>query len=228
MSVGLVSGTSVSHSERFRSWEAFSRTNAYGEVHGKRCGGLIALNRHGPEGRTAPHAIDHRANIRFFADLGVTELVALSSVGSLREDLAPGTLVSCGDYVSFHPVTFQEREARPVTPGLDNTRVPDIARASGYTVVTDRVYVQTPGPRFETRAEIRILRQWGDVVGMTLAGEADLCAELGIRLHSLAIVDNYANGVGDRPLTPEAFERQVAAHREKADRLLKAIQDLYA
>ncbi len=227
MTVGLVSGTSVSRSAFFRSWEEISRQTAHGEVHGRRYGDLVALNRHGPGGTVPPHAVNHRANIRFFADLGVDEIISLSSVGSLREDLAPGAIVSCGDYVSFRPMTFQQQEMRPVTPRVDNAMIPEITRACGFAVETGCVYVQMPGPRFETRAEIRVIRHWGDVVGMTMANEADLCAEVGIGFNSVAVVDNFAHGILDRPVTAEIFRRQVGENQSRVDRLLEVFARLF-
>ncbi len=227
MSIGFISGTSVSRSPLFQSWESFSRETEYGRVPFRRQGALVALNRHGPDGITPPHAINHRANIRFFSDLGVEAIVSLNSVGSLKRDLPPGTLVSCSDYVSFRPMTFQDRQARPVAPRVGNTRIPEISRACDYPVETGRIYVQTRGPRFETRAEVRIIRDWGDVVGMTLAHEADLCAESEIDYNSLAIVDNFANGLFEDEFSHEVFQRQVKRNQAKVDRLLEVLLELY-
>ncbi len=227
MRIGLIGGTSVNRSRLFASWDACLETTDYGEVAYRKKGCLVALNRHGPEGGTPPHAINFRANIRFFEKAGVAEIISLNSVGSLDLDLPPGTLVSCSDYVSFRPATFRDREVRPVVPGISNTLLPAIAKACSHSIEGDKVYVQTSGPRFETRAEIRIIRGWGDVVGMTLGSEADLCAETGIGVNSVAMVDNFANGLAAESLSVELFERRVRENQNKVDQLLGVIAELY-
>ena len=91
---------------------------------------------------------------------------------------------------------------------------------------TGKIYVQTRGPRFETKAEIRIIREWGDVVGMTAAHEADLCGELGLNYNLLAIVDNYANGLEGTEVDFANFDGLVRANQEKADRLLTRLLEI--
>ena len=81
------------------------------------------------------------------------------------------------------------------------------------------VYVQTTGPRLESRAEIAFFKTIGDVVGMTMASEATLASEIGIPYAALCTVDNFCNGVVDEPLT---FERIRETQRANAD-LTKAI-----
>src|SRR5690606_35044805 len=139
--------------------------------------------------------INHRANIRALADLGFEDVVSLNSVGSLKRDLPPGTLVSCSDYVCFQqgPQTFFDDELKGGAPGIANNLLPLLLErlAADFIIQPDKVYVQMRGPRFETKAEIKIIQHWGDVVGMTAAHEADLCAEIGLRYNSLAIIDNF-------------------------------------
>ena len=75
--------------------------------------------------------------------------------------------------------------------------------------------MQTRGPRFETKAEIRLLTQWGDVVGMTAAHEADLCREIGLHYNSFAMVDNYANGVMNEEIDFNRFKALVKENQLK-------------
>jgi 5'-methylthioadenosine phosphorylase len=83
------------------------------------------------------------------------------------------------------------------------------------------------GPRFETRAEVRILREWGDVAGMTAAHEADLCAEIGLRYNSLAIVDNYANGLeGAAGIDFVRFKGLVRENQARVDRLFTRLLEI--
>ncbi len=227
MKIAFLSGTSIAKSSLFDAWS----TREVGTVHGRAIvrthGDFVLLNRHGPT-YLPPHAINHRANIQALADLGYDEVVALSSVGSLQLDLPPGTILSCGDYVSFRPFTFSDTELRAMGPEIANTRIEQIAAALPYPLPRGKVYIQTPGPRFETRAEVRILRQWGDVVGMTAAAEADLCREIGLRYNSLCIVDNYANGILGTELSPDSFRELVRANQAKVDDLFRRLLQLFA
>ena len=227
MKVGLIGGTSLHHCDSFHAWPSRTRATEFGKVVFRAKGKLAVLDRHGPEGETPPHAINHRANVTLFRDLGVDTLISLNSVGSLRTDLAPGTLVSCADYVSFHPATFQDETLRPVAPAIGNPLLPGILRELDRPVEAGKVYVQTRGPRFETKAEVRIIRQWGDVVGMTLGSEADLCAEAELPLTSLAMVDNFAHGLTEQPLSAESFRRQLLVNRQAIAGLLAVLVRLY-
>jgi 5'-methylthioadenosine phosphorylase len=156
--------------------------------------------------------------------------VSLNSVGSLKSDLPPGALVSCADYVGLQqgPATFFDEELKGGAPGIDNNLIPQIVAglAPEFMIHTGKVYVQTRGPRFETKAEIRIIKDWGDVVGMTAAHEADLCRELGLRYNSLAIVDNYANGLEGTEIDFAKFKDLVKSNQAKVDRLFALLLEI--
>lgn len=228
MKVALISGTSIASSRLFSDWAERRTETPYGEVAYRARGDCIVINRHGFGPPLPPHAINYRANVRAVRDLGFETLLSLNSVGSLQPELTPGSLVSCADYVSFlPPETYWDRELRGTSPGIDNNLIEEIAALSPIPIQTGKVYVQMRGPRFETKAEIRILRQWGDVVGMTLAGEADLCREIGIRYNSLAMVDNYANGVMDQEISFASFKVMVARNQDKVDAVLRSLAGIF-
>jgi 5'-methylthioadenosine phosphorylase len=84
------------------------------------------------------------------------------------------------------------------------------------------------GPRFETRAEIRVIRDWGDVVGMTAAHEADLCVEAGLRYNSLALVDNFANGIEGTGIDFARFNDLVKSNQATVDRLFTRMLEILA
>lgn len=191
------------------------------------------LNRHGAgDVPLPPHRINFRANIAALAELGYKDVLAFNSVGSLRAQLCPGTFVSCSDYVSFQqaPATYYDDRITGSASGIANNLLPRLVAglAPEFTVATGQTYVQTCGPRFETKAEIRIIRQWGDVVGMTLAPEADLCTELGLRYTSLGMVDNYANGLEGTAIDFASFKHLVQGNQARVNRFTARVLEILA
>src|SRR5665213_3217588 len=232
MKVAFISGTSIVNSTLFETWESGRIETAHGEVAYKRRGDHVLINRHGYGFPLPPHAINYRANIRALADLGYQDVVSLNSVGSLKAELPPGTIVSCGDYVGLQqgPATFFDQELRGDAPAIANNLIPLLIEklAPEFEIPAGKVYVQMRGPRFETKAEVRIVRHWGDVIGMTAAHEADLCSELGLRYNSLAIVDNYANGLEGTAIDFSVFQDLVKSNQEKVNRLFARMLEILA
>ncbi len=213
MKTAFISGTSIARSTLFEGWTDETIRTEHGETVVRRRGEIVVINRHGFGAPLPPHAINHRANIAALRALGVGEVVSLNSVGSLREDLGPGALVSCSDYVCFTPATFHDRSLNSLAPVVPNRLVPRLVEGFAHPVHTGKVYVQMRGPRFETRAEVRIIRAWGDVVGMTMASEADLCQEAGLSYNSFCMIDNFAHGLTAEPLSDEAFHEAVRTNQ---------------
>jgi 5'-methylthioadenosine phosphorylase len=232
MKIAFVSGTSIVNSDLFAKWEARSVTTRYGTVNYKALGGHIILNRHGPGFPLPPHSINYRANIRALADLGFENVLSLNSVGSLRLNIPPGSIVSCSDYVCLQqgPQTFFDEELRGGAAGIANNLIPEIVEklAPEFQIATEKIYVQMRGPRFETKAEIQILKNWGHVVGMTAAHEADLCGEIGLRYNSLAIIDNYANGLAGGEIDFAKFKDLVKENQAKVNRLFSRLLEIFA
>jgi 5'-methylthioadenosine phosphorylase len=193
-------------------------------------GDQVLINRHGYEFPLPPHSINYRANIRALADLGFRDVVSLNSVGSLKPEIPPGSIVSCSDYVCLQqgPATFFDRELKGGAPVIANNLIPMLVAglAPEFSIPTGKVYVQMQGPRFETKAEIRVVRGWGDVVGMTAAHEADLCSESGLSYNSLAIIDNYANGLEGTEIDFARFKDLVRTNQEKVNRLFTRLLEL--
>src|SRR5208337_2222312 len=138
--------------------------------------------------------------------------------------------VSCSDYVALQqgPATFFDTELKGGAAGIANNLIPTLVAglAPEFTIHTGKIYVQMRGPRFETRAEIQIVRQWGDVIGMTAGHEADLCGEIGLRYNSLAIVDNYANGLADTTVDFSSFKDAVRSNQDLVNRLFARMLEL--
>jgi 5'-methylthioadenosine phosphorylase len=223
MKVAFISGTSIVNSTLFSSWEVKTVETKYGSVTYKTRGEHALINRHGYQFPLPPHAINYRANISALASLGFEDIVSLNSVGSLKRELPPGTFVSCADYVCLQqgPATFFDTELKGGAPAIANNLIPRLvaALAPEFEIHTGKVYVQMRGPRFETKAEIRIVQHWGDVIGMTAAHEADLCTELGLRYNSLALIDNYANGLEGTEIDFAKFKDLVKSNQQRVNRL---------
>jgi len=228
--VAFISGTSIVKSELFSSWDVKTVGTKYGEVTYKTRGDHALINRHGYAFPLPPHSINYRANISALSELGFKDIVSLNSVGSLKKELPPGTMVSCSDYVCLQqgPVTFFDQELRGAAAGIANNLMPKLITelAPEFTILPGKVYVQMRGPRFETKAEIRVVKEWGDVIGMTAAHEADLCSEIGLRYNSLALIDNYANGLEGTEIDFVKFTELVKANQVRVNRLFARMLEI--
>lgn len=220
------------NSDLFAAWEVKRIETIFGPVTYRTRGEHVLINRHGYGVPKPPHTINYRANIRALADLGFQDVVAVNSVGSLKPNLPPGSMVSCSDYVCLQqgPQTFFDEELKGGAPGIENNLMPVLLAqlAPEFSILGGKVYVQMQGPRFETKAEIAIIRHWGDVVGMTAAHEADLCAEIGLRYNSFAIIDNYANGLEGTSIDFAKFKDLVKENQIRVNRLFARLLEILA
>lgn len=228
MKVAIVSGTSIARSGIFDDWELRLASTPYGEMEYKEASGVVVINRHGFRSPLPPHRTNYRGYVHLLKQLGVEATLSLNSVGSLVDDLPPGSLVSCSDYVSFAPITFVDDAPSGFAPSIDNQLLEKLESGLSREISKNRVYAQTRGPRFETKAEVRILQKWGcDVVGMTLANECDLLLESGISVTSLCMIDNFAHGIGDQELSYEAFRELVKENQKIVDEALEVSLKLF-
>ena len=224
MNLAIISGTSINRSAVFKDWKLDQVETPYGAIDFKRGKGIVVVNRHGFSEPLPPHRSNYRGYVSALKGLDVDAVLAVTSVGSLKENLKPGTLVSCSDYVSFAPMTFIDDGPSGFAPAIDNGLLNDLKRLCPQGIESDRVYAQTRGPRFETKAEVRILQSWGcDVVGMTFGNEADLLLESGVSLTSLCMIDNYAHGIGDQKLSMSEFHDSVDRNQSVIDGILSGV-----
>jgi 5'-methylthioadenosine phosphorylase len=191
-------------------------------------GDAYLLQRHGWGGYTAPHLVDHVANLRALVALGCDRILAINSSGSLRTSFGVGTFVLVDDFVTLGPTpsTFTDERGHRV-PAFDTAwraRILDAWRSGTEVPLHDGgVYWQAIGPRLETAAEIRVFAQHADVVGMTMASECVVAGELGLAYTSVCVVDNLANGLRSRPLTGHELEAGRALTRGELAKVLDAI-----
>lgn len=189
-------------------------------------GKVVFLPRHGKNKSIPPHKINHKANMCALNLLGVEKIFGINSVGSLNEKLKLGSFIIADDYVDFNPDSFFDFELRFTTPDISERlrkEIKDCAKKSKVTVKNKGTYVQTKGPRFETKAEIKIIKKWGDMVGMTMASEATLARELRIPYACLCSVSNYANGIVKVNIDEEKIEKMQIKNFSKIERVVKDI-----
>jgi len=162
---------------------------------------LVFLPRHGRGHRYSPSSINYRANIDVLKRAGATDIISLSAVGSLREDLHPGTFVIVDQFIDR---TFAREKsffgmgmvahvsmAHPV-----NARLGDWCEQAchllGLSMQRGGTYLVMEGPQFSTLAESQLYRQWGcDVIGMTNMPEAKLAREAEIPYCTVAMVTDF-------------------------------------
>ena len=162
---------------------------------------IFFLPRHSRGHKINPSNINFRANIDALKQLGVTDILSVSAVGSLKEELEPGKFVLVDQFIdrTFARVkTFFDKEivahvsmAKPVSPGLIRACEATLKKINlKYQV--GGTYLVMEGPQFSSLAESKLYRSWGcDVIGMTNMPEAKLAREAEIRYASVAMVTDY-------------------------------------
>jgi 5'-methylthioadenosine phosphorylase len=190
--------------------------------------GAAIVQRHDGEGAyVLPHEIDHAANLRPLLEQGCDRVLAIGSVGSLRPELAVGSLICPDDFLALGlgPSIFADARAHSA-PGFDprwRAEVIEAWTAGGQEPRDGGVYWQTLGPRFETPAEVRLIAGHADVVGMTIASECVVAGELGLAYAALCVVDNLANGIGEGELDVAALEDDRLANAARLREGLAAV-----
>jgi len=237
----IIGGSGLAKLSALQDTRRRAMRSPYGEPSGALTFGTLAgrevvfLARHGYGHTIAPHEINYRANIWALKALGVQGVFSVATVGGVRDDLGPGTLVvpdQVIDYTHSRKSTFFEGAEARVThidftlPYSATLRalLLDSARAIGEPIVDGATYACTQGPRLETAAEIeRIARDGGHLVGMTGMPEASLAREAGLDYAVLGVVVNHAAGRGDsrREIKLEDLESVMQQTVTRAVRILE-------
>jgi 5'-methylthioadenosine phosphorylase len=199
-----------------------------GRIAGIEC---VFLPRHGRGHVLGPTQLNYRANIDALKRLGVTDLVSISAVGSLHENMAPGEVVVVDQFIdrtfarnsSFfgEGMVAHVSMADPVCPRL-SSRVAEAAQVAGAKVHYGGTYLAVEGPQFSTRAESLLFQQWGaHVIGMTAMPEARLAREAELPYALVGMVTDYdCWRQGEAAVEVEAVIAQLAANAERGRTLL--------
>lgn len=201
----------------------------FGELNGVK---LAFLPRHGRGHKIPPSEINFRANIDVLKRVGVTDVISVSAVGSLREHLTPGTFVivdqfidrTCARAKSFFGtgLVAHVSMAHPVCKRLGD-HLEKAAQEAGINAMRGGTYLVMEGPQFSSLAESELYRQWGcDVIGMTNMPEAKLAREAELCYATVAMVTDYDCWHPDHDdVTVEQIIKVLLANADKAKTLVK-------
>ena len=207
MVIGIIGGSGLYEMDGLvnRRWEKMespfgkpSDEFLVGELDGQR---VVFLPRHGRGHKIPPSEINYRANIDALKRLGVSDVISVSAVGSLREHLSPGTFVIVDQFIDR---TFAREKsffgtglvahasmAHPVCSRL-GLLIESAASKAGIRVLRGGTYLVMEGPQFSSLAESELYRTWGcDVIGMTNMPEAKLAREAEMCYATVAMVTDY-------------------------------------
>jgi len=238
--IGVIGGSGLYELDGLEESQPIAVRSAFGEPSSPVTLGRIGhvrfsfIARHGEGHKYSPSHVNYRANIDALKRCGVTDVLALSAIGSLKEELKPGTFVAADQFIdrtlgrerSFfgEGIVAHVGLADPVCPRLAKFAA-EAAKKAGAKVHRGGTYVAIEGPQFSTRAESLLYRQWGaDVIGMTAMPEARLAREAELPYALLGMVTDY-DAWRDSDTGVEASEI-LAVMRANAEIARKALVEL--
>jgi len=238
--LGILGGSGLYEIEGLEDVETVRQTTPYGDPSDAIVRGrlgettLLFLPRHGKGHRTPPSAINYRANVCALKTLGATQLLSVSAVGSMKEEIRPGDLVVVDQFIDLtkrRVSTFFDEGAvahvsmaDPVCPSLAKA-LAEAAETTGARVHRGGTYVCIEGPQFSTRAESLLYRSWGvSVIGMTNMPEAKLAREAELPYATLALATDYdCWHESEDDVTAEAIVAVVKANVARAKKTIREL-----
>lgn len=238
--VGIIGGTGVYDPNIFQDMKEVKISTPYGAPShfvslGRYKDTKVAfIPRHGRDHSIPPHRINYRANIYALKQLGVERVLSVSSVGSLRENLKPGEFVFPDQFIDrtkARPDTFFDgakvahvSSADPFCPEMRST-LSKCSKTNSIPYHDSSTYICIQGPRFSSRAESKLFRQWGaDIVGMTMYPEVILAREAELCYACIAMVTDY-DVWADKPVTAETVASVMKRNVENAKKLITTTID---
>ena len=238
--LGIIGGSGLYDIEALEDRQWIAINSSFGEPSDEILCGRIGevqlrfLPRHGRGHRLSPSDVNARANIDALKRAGCTDLVAISAVGSLREELEPGRFVVVDQFIDRTKARTDSffgsgcvahvSMADPVCERLSAYAAAAIERAGGEAA-KGGTYLAMEGPQFSTRAESRLYREWGaDIIGMTGLPEARLAREAELPYALVGMVTDYDAWREDAPpVETGAILEQMAANGDVARGLISAL-----
>ena len=223
---GIIGGTLFFETNLFEGFSQKLVITEYGNVDIFSKDNLIFIQRHGAD-KLPPHLVNHRANIAAFLESGVKRVLSANSVGSLKTDIPLGSVILPHDYIQLtNFISMTDDISSHILPTMLNplrSQVLSIINTLNLPIITEGIYFNTEGPRFETAAEINFMKQFADIVGMTMAKEAVLAQESGIDYVALCSIDNYAHGISDEKIS---YDILISESKRNAVGIFKLIQTI--
>lgn len=228
---GSLSGELLNNPEEIMSNTPYGEPSSKIDV-GKIGGREVAvLYRHGKRHEIPPHKINYRANIYALRDIGVERVIGISAVGSLQENIEPGTISipdQFFDYTKGRDYTFYDgpkvvhiSTADPFCPYLMELFGKELS-ANNIKSKEGGTYVCIEGPRFSTRAESKFFRNVGDIIGMTLVPEINLAKESNMCYLTLATVTDY-DVWADTPVNAKEVSRVMKENEGNIRKVLEKV-----
>lgn len=233
--IGIIGGSGVYDPEVFEVKEEVTMSTPYGETSDKiilgelEGVGVAFIPRHGKGHRIPPHMVNSRANIWALKELGVDRVISPCAVGSENEEYKPGDLVIVDQFIDFTkkrnytfydgPKTIHVGMADPFCPELREIFIRE-AESMGLQYHSTGTYICIEGPRFSTRAESIMFKNFADIIGMTLVPECQLARELEMCYVSLAMITDYDTWA-DHPVDTATVLSTMADNLDKIREILK-------
>lgn len=227
--IGIIGGSGLTRLQRLAVDRREVVTTPYGNPSAPMLFGkldqvdVVFLPRHGGDHQVPPHKVNYRANIWALREVGVSDIVGMTAVGGISQDMQPGVLCVPDQIIDYtygrHHTYFEGNESgvrhvdfsEPYCQALRD-RLVSAGERAGLSLLTKGTYGATQGPRLETAAEIqRLARDGCDLVGMTGMPEAGLARELGLCYANLSLVVNWAAGLSPGPISMEEIETQLSS-----------------
>lgn len=239
--IGITGGTGLYEIDGLTDVEEVSVATPFGDPSGRVVTGyldgvpMLFISRHGKGHMISPSEINYRANVYALKKLGVTHLVSISAVGSMKEGIAPGDFLVVDQFIDR---TQGKRKSTFFTDGIVghvafadpvchelSKDVAKAARTTGKKIHDRGTYLCIEGPQFSTRAESNLYRSWGvDVIGMTNIPECKLAREARMCYASLTLVTDYdCWKIGEEDVSVEAVLTILRQNVEGAKDFLKAL-----
>lgn len=242
LEIGIIGGTGIYDPSMFMEEKNVKVYTPFGEpsdlitisFHDRRK--IAFLPRHGKNHTIPPHKVDYRANIWALKEIGAKRIIAASAVGSLREDYKPGDFVIPHQFIdrtkkradTFYQggKVYHISVADPFCPELRKALI-KTGKTIGVTVHSEGTYVCVEGPRFSTKSESKLFRDWGaDIIGMTLYPECVLAREAELCYACVAMITDYdvwaEKSVSAREVM-ETMKRNIENFKKLISRAIKTI-----
>lgn len=237
--IGIISGTGLAQLDNLNVTGNEWLETPWGDTSSALCFGkiddaeLVFLSRHGDPHQIPPHLINYRANLSALKQVGVTQVIAVNSVGGIHAQLGPAKIAipdQIIDYTYGREQTIFDGDSslehidftHPYNESLRQALI-SAAQQSDIDSLNHGVYGVTQGPRLETAAEIKKYQKEGcDMIGMTGMPEAALAREFGLDYVCLALSVNWCAGLSDSVITMTDIHQAIAQGTEKVQAIINS------